>query len=125
MTIFTEMLHVGGIKFKTITGFIKDDNYHPGTYYNSRIHLSNISSPNILIISGERFDKRKSPLESWVAVFVENDWRLVDPLLGAGKYKAANCCVLYCPFVTGEYSQATEEYTPAVTDHYFLTDPAE
>ena len=36
-------------------------------------------------ISGERFDKRKSPLESWVAVFVENDWRLVDPLLGAGK----------------------------------------
>ena len=42
----------------------------------------------ILITSGERFDKRKSPLESWVAVFVEADWRLVDPLLGAGQYEA-------------------------------------
>ena len=28
--IFTELCQVAGIKFKIITGFIKDDNYHPG-----------------------------------------------------------------------------------------------
>ena len=79
VTIFTEMCEVGGIKFKTITGFIKDDNYHPG------IALIQSRHQTFLHLSGERFDKRKSTLESWVAVFVENDWRLVDPLLGAGK----------------------------------------
>ena len=79
VTIFTEMCEVGGIKFKTITGFIKDDNYHPGIA-KIQSHLQ-----TFIHLSGERFDKRKSPLESWVAVFVENDWRLVDPLLGAGK----------------------------------------
>ena len=79
VTIFTEMCEVAGIKFKTITGFIKDDNYHPGIA-KIQSHLQ-----TFIHLSGERFDKRKSPLESWVAVFVENDWRLVDPLLGAGK----------------------------------------
>ena len=101
--IFTELCQVAGIKFKIITGFIKDDNYHPGKAPH-HIDLYFKTTP----LLGERFDKRKSPLESWVAVFVENDWRLVDPLLGAG-----------------EYSQETEEYTPAVTDHYFLTEPSE
>ena len=82
VTIFTEMCQVGGIKFKIITGFVKDDNYHPGITIThlSQSHLSKHSDT-----SGDRFDKRKSPLESWVAVFVENDWRLVDPLLGAGR----------------------------------------
>ena len=78
VTIFTSLCEVAGIKFKIITGFIKDDNYHPG--------MTNaiLTSHYQALLSGERFDKRKSPLESWVAVFVENDWRLIDPLLGAG-----------------------------------------
>ena len=60
--IFTEMCQAANIKTKEITGFIKDDHYKPAEF----------------------FDKKKSVLESWVAVRIENDWRLVDPLLGAG-----------------------------------------
>ena len=62
--IFTEMCQVANIKHKIITGFVKDDNFKTGDY----------------------FDKKSSSLESWVAVYVENDWRLVDPLLGGGKF---------------------------------------
>ena len=58
------MCQVANIKHKIITGFVKDDNFKTGDY----------------------FDKKSSSLESWVAVYVENDWRLVDPLLGGGKF---------------------------------------
>ena len=95
VTIFTEMCEVGGIKFKTITGFIKDDNYHPGMATTGYISVSFSRHSDI---SGDRFDKRKSPLESWVAVFVENDWRLVDPLLGAGK--GISWCGVWCLMLT-------------------------
>ena len=61
--IFSDMCQAADIKHKVITGFIKDDMYNPGDY----------------------FDKKKSELESWIVVYIENDWRLVDPVLGAGK----------------------------------------
>ena len=63
--IFSELCQAADIKNKVITGFIKDDQYKPSEF----------------------FDKRKSSLESWLVVRIENDWRLIDPLLGAGLIK--------------------------------------
>ena len=42
-----------------------------------------------------------------MAVYIEKDWRLIDPVLGAGEFSDES------------------GYTPALTDHYFLTEPAE
>ena len=45
---------------------------------------------SIFFTSGDFFDKRKSALESWVAVYIEKDWRLIDPVLGAGRLNKRN-----------------------------------
>ena len=70
VTIFTEMCEVGGIKFKTITGFIKDDNYHPG------ITMA-VSSPNILIHQVNGLTRENPPWK----VGLRCSWKMTGDLL--------------------------------------------
>ena len=76
------------------------------------------------MFEGDFFDKRKSSLESWVVVKLESDWRLVDPLLGAGEDFRKYSKLILILIDVGEWSDETG-YTPALTDHYFLTEPSE
>ena len=48
----------------------------------------------------------------------------MDPLLGAGKVGVMSDINLTLMTLSGEYSETTG-YTPALTDHYFLTEPSE
>ena len=59
----------------------------------------------------------------WIAVYIEDSWRLIDPTWGAGE--SQHIQKMNQKNVLGEYNDQTKEYTKKINEYYFLTDPEE
>lgn len=97
------MCQIADIEVAVVQGYIKDAQYVPGS------EKSNIDDDTKSKHTPGSSFSEVDQLHHWIAVVLEGNWRLVDPVCGAGLSD----------------TKRSGSWHPELSDNFFLTDPEE